>query len=71
MIFVDISYEGCDVMDIAGYSMLSSQMKIASQVSLAVAKLAKDTATDNATEFVKLLEQSVQPGKGASIDIKV
>lgn len=58
-------------MDIAGFSMVSSQIKLASQVSLAVAKIAMDTATKNADELVKVLETSVQPGKGASVDIKV
>lgn len=58
-------------MDIAGYSMVSSQVNLASQVSLAVAKLALNTATESADNIAKVLEQSVQPGKGASIDIKV
>lgn len=58
-------------MDIAGLSMVSSQMKLASQVSLAVAKIAMNTATENSAELAKMLESSVQPGKGASIDIKV
>jgi len=58
-------------MDIAGFSMVSSQMKLASQVSLAVAKIAMTTATENSEQLAKMLEASVQPGKGASIDIKV
>lgn len=58
-------------MDIAGYSMISNQMKLMTQVSVAVAKLAMDTAKDSSSEFAKMLEQSVEPGKGASIDIKV
>jgi len=58
-------------MDIAGLSMVSSQIKIANQVSIAVAKIAMNTATENTTELIEVLEASVQPGKGASIDIKV
>jgi hypothetical protein len=58
-------------MDIAGYSMLTSQFKLAQQVSVAVAKIAMDTAKVQTNEMVKALEQSVQPGKGTSIDIKV
>ena len=58
-------------MDIAGFSMVSSQMNLASQVSLAVAKMAMNTVTENTAELAKVLEASVQPGKGASIDIKV
>jgi len=58
-------------MDITAMSMLSSQMKISSQVSIAVAKIAMDSAKSNTAELAKLLEQSVQPGKGTSIDIRV
>jgi len=58
-------------MDIAGFSMVNSQMNLASQVSLAVAKIAMTTATENTEDLTKMLEASVQPGKGASIDIKV
>jgi len=58
-------------MDIAGFSMVSSQMNLASQVSLAVAKMAMDTATENTEQLANLMKASVEPGKGASIDIKV
>lgn len=58
-------------MDIAGYSMISSQMKLMNQVSIAVAKMAMDTAKENTSEFAKILQKSVEPGKGTSIDIKV
>jgi len=58
-------------MDIAGYSMLSSQMKLMSQVSVAVAKLAMNTATDQAQEMARTIQKSVEPGKGASLDISV
>lgn len=58
-------------MDIAGFSMVSSQGSLASQVSLAVAKMAMDTATENTEQLTKLLQASVEPGKGASIDIRV
>lgn len=58
-------------MDIAGFSMVRSQMNLASQVSIAVAKMAMDTATESTEQLAKLMEASVQPGKGASIDIKV
>lgn len=58
-------------MDIAGFSMVGSQAKLMQQVSLAVAKLSMDTAKEASANMTKMLEQSVQPGKGASIDIKV
>lgn len=58
-------------MDIAGFSMLSSQIGLRSQASLAVTKMAMDTIKQNSAELGKMLERSVQPQKGASIDIKV
>lgn len=58
-------------MDIAGYSMLSSQMNLMSQVSIAVAKIAMETATGQAQEMSQMLQQSVEPGKGASLDISL
>lgn len=58
-------------MDIAGFSMVSSQVNLMSKVSLAVTKLAVDTAVQNTAGLTKLLEQSVQPQKGTSIDIKL
>lgn len=58
-------------MDIAGYSMLSNQMKLMSQVSLAVTKLAMNSATEQAQSMTEVLKQSVEPGKGTSIDIQV
>lgn len=58
-------------MDIAAMSILSSQMKSMSKISVAVAKLSMDSVKENANEMTKMLEQSVSPGKGGSIDIKV
>lgn len=58
-------------MDIAGFSMLGSQAKMMQQVALAVTKLSMDSAKETGANMTKMLEQSVQPGKGASIDIKV
>ena len=58
-------------MDIAGFSMVSNQVNLMSKVSLAVTKLAMDTAVQNTDELTKLLEQSVQPQKGTSIDIRL
>lgn len=58
-------------MDIAGFSTMRSQALLMQQVSVAVAKLSMDTAKEASVNMAKMLEQSVQPGKGASIDIKV
>lgn len=65
-------------MDIAGLSMSLSQMKAAQQVSVSVMKLSMDTAKNHGSEMVqmiqnntRMLEQSVTPYLGASIDIKL
>ena len=65
-------------MDIAGLSMSLSQMKAAQQVSVSVMKLSMDTAKNQGSEMVqmiqsntRMLEQSVTPYLGASIDIKL
>jgi hypothetical protein len=65
-------------MDIAGLSMSLSQMKAAQQVSISVMKLSMDTAKNQGSEMVqmiqsntRMLEQSVTPHLGASIDIRL
>ena len=65
-------------MDIAGLSMSLSQMKAAQQVSVSVMKLSMDTAKNHGSEMVqmiqnntRMLEQSVTPHLGASIDIRL
>ena len=65
-------------MDIAGLSMSLSQMKAAQQVSISIMKLSMDTAKNHGSEMVqmiqsntRMLEQSVTPHLGASIDIRL
>ena len=65
-------------MDIAALSMSLSQMKAAQQVSISVMKLSMDTAKNQGSEMVqmiqsntRMLEQSVTPHLGASIDIRL
>lgn len=65
-------------MDIAGLSMSLSQMKAAQQVSISVMKLSMDTAKNQGSEMVqmiqsntRMLEQSVTPHLGTSIDIRL
>ncbi len=58
-------------MDIAGFSMMSNQVNLMQQVNLAVAKLAMNTAKESTEQMARNIEQSVQPGKGTSIDIRV
>ncbi|OHW61569.1 hypothetical protein EUAN_20070 [Andreesenia angusta] len=58
-------------MDIAALSMGLSQMKLANEVGASVMKLAMDTAKDQSAELTKMMEMSVNPHIGGSIDIKL
>lgn len=65
-------------MDISGLSTSISQMKAAQQVSVSIMKLSMDTAKNSSSELIqmiqnntKLLENSVTPHLGGSIDIKL
>ncbi|WP_313568851.1 YjfB family protein [Acetoanaerobium noterae] len=57
-------------MDIAALSMSLSQMKVAQEASVSVMKLAMDTAQGQMQDLTKIMEQSVNPNLGTSIDIK-
>lgn len=58
-------------MDIAALSMGLSQMKLANEVGASVMKLAMDTVTSQSAEMTKMMETSVNPHIGGSIDIKL
>lgn len=58
-------------MDIAALSIAMSQAKFAQSASISIAKLAMDKAEESMEGQLKLMEQSVNPGVGANIDIKV
>ncbi|MBU9672622.1 YjfB family protein [Planococcus sp. CP5-4] len=57
-------------MDIAALSMSLSQMNVRQEASVLVTKKAMDQAEANSASVVKMLEQSVQPHIGSSIDLK-
>ncbi len=57
-------------MDIAALSMSLSQMNVRQEASVLVTKKAMDQAETNSANVVKMLEQSVQPHIGSSIDLK-
>jgi Putative motility protein len=57
-------------MDIAALSVMN-QSQIQQQASLSVMKMAMNTAEQNSVELTKMLEQSVQPHLGSSIDLKL
>jgi hypothetical protein len=58
-------------MDIAALSVMMNQSQIHQQASLSVMKMAMNTAEQNSVELTKMLEQSVQPHLGSSIDLKL
>lgn len=57
-------------MDIAALSMSLSQMNVRQEASVLVTKKAMDQAETNSASVVKMLEQSVQPHIGGSVDFK-
>jgi Putative motility protein len=58
-------------MDIAALSIMMNQSQIQQQASLSVMKMAMNTTEQNSLALTKLLEQSVQPHLGSSIDLKL
>ena len=58
-------------MDIAALSMGLSQMRLANEVGASVLKMAMDSGEASMDGMVKIMEQSVNPHIGGSIDIKL
>jgi len=58
-------------MDVAALSTGISQMKLAQAVSVKVAKMSMDNMKQQSTDMAKMLEQSVQPHLGGSIDLRL
>jgi RNA-splicing ligase RtcB len=58
-------------MDIAALSVMMNQSQVQQQASLSVMKMAMNTAEQNGAQMTKMLEQSVQPHLGSSIDLKI
>lgn len=57
-------------MDIAALSTALSQMKLANEVGASVMKMAMNTSEVQAEGLTRIMEQSVNPHIGGSIDIK-
>lgn len=57
-------------MDIAALSMAMSQMNVRTEANVSVIKKTMDQAKTNGQEVVKMLEQSVRPHVGSSIDFR-
>lgn len=58
-------------MDIAALSTMMSQQKLLTNVSVAVMSKSLDMVEDTGDSLSKMLEQSVQPNLGQTIDITV
>lgn len=57
-------------MDIAMMSIINSNAKIQSQVSLAVTKMAMDTSKINAINMNNMIQKSVDPNIGQNLDVR-
>ena len=60
-----------DGMDIASYAMMNSQLQISQGVSTQVLKKAMDLQEAQGIQLVQMMEQSVNPGLGQNIDIRI
>lgn len=58
-------------MDIAALSIASNQVNVMTQVNTAVLSMNLDTIEQVGENIVKLMEQSVTPHLGQSIDISI
>ncbi|HHX59515.1 MAG TPA: putative motility protein [Epulopiscium sp.] len=58
-------------MDIAALSSGLSNIQVSQEASVSVMKMAMDTATMQSNELTKMMEQSVTPHLGASVDISL
>jgi hypothetical protein len=50
---------------------MMNQSQVQQQASISVMKMAMNTAEQNGGELTKMLEKSVQPHLGSSIDLKL
>lgn len=57
-------------MDIAALSMALSQMNVRTEANVSIMKKTIDQAETNGRDVVKMLEQTVQPHIGGSVDLK-
>lgn len=58
-------------MDIASLSVSMSQAKLASNVSVSLAKLAMDSVSEDFQDLTKMMELSVNPNIGSNFDESV
>lgn len=60
-----------DGMDIASYAIMNSQLQISQGVSTQVLKKTMDLQEAQGIQLVQMMEQSVNPGLGQNIDIRI
>lgn len=60
-----------DGMDIAAYAMMNAQVQVSQGVSTQVLKKTIDLQEAQGSQLVQMMEQSVNPGLGQSIDIRI
>ena len=60
-----------DGMDIASYAIMNSQLQISQGVSTQVLKKTMDLQETQGIQLVQMMEQSVNPGLGQNIDIRI
>ena len=58
-------------MDIAALSVVMAQGQVQQQASVSLAAKVMDTAEVNAQNLIQMMEQSVNPNLGQSIDLKL
>lgn len=60
-----------DGMDIAAYAMMNAQVQVSQGVSTQVLKKTMDLQEAQGSQLVQMMEQSVNPGLGQNIDIRI
>lgn len=58
-------------MNIAALSTIMSQNSLSQAVNVQVLKMSNDQAKQDGLNFIKMMEQSVQPNLGGQIDIRI
>lgn len=71
MIFFTYSVEGGMTMDIPLLSMSMANAQVQSNFGVAMLSKSLDTVEDSGDSMVKMLEQSVNPNLGGTIDISI
>ena len=58
-------------MDIGALSMSMSTQALSEQVGIALARKTMDVANQNSQDLIKMMELSVNPNLGCSLDLRV